>query len=104
MSTETVAPPAAAGPAKTRAQALRSFKVADFPALTGREEEWRFTPLKRLRGLVDAPATDESAHWPAYQEVVMPDGVSISQVGRADARIGSVLVEVDSPEAQRPRV
>ena len=27
-----------------------SFDVADFPVPTGREEEWRFTPLKRLRG------------------------------------------------------
>ncbi len=44
-------------PPKTKSQLLRSFDVADFPALTGREEEWRFTPLKRLRGLatVDGP-------------------------------------------------
>ena len=27
--------------------------MADFPVPTGREEEWRFTPLKRLRGLHD---------------------------------------------------
>jgi len=45
MTTPTLAPP------KTKSQALRSFDVADFPSLTGREEEWRFTPLKRLRGL-----------------------------------------------------
>ena len=38
------------------AQALRSYDVADFPALTGREEEWRFTPLKRLRGLATGDA------------------------------------------------
>src|SRR5438309_1904860 len=44
MTTSAMAPP------KTKSQALRSFDVADFPALTGREEEWRFTPLKRLRG------------------------------------------------------
>ena len=25
---------------------------ADYPVPTGREEEWRFTPLRRLRGLV----------------------------------------------------
>ena len=24
---------------------------ADYPVPTGREEEWRFTPLRRLRGL-----------------------------------------------------
>jgi len=28
-----------------------SFDVADHPVPTGREEIWRFTPLKRLRGL-----------------------------------------------------
>ena len=28
-----------------------SFEVADHPVPTGREEIWRFTPLKRLRGL-----------------------------------------------------
>ena len=31
-----------------------SFDVADHPVATGREEIWRFTPLKRLRGLHDA--------------------------------------------------
>ena len=29
----------------------RSYDLADFPVPTGREEEWRFTPLRRLRGL-----------------------------------------------------
>ncbi len=29
----------------------QSFELADFPVPTGREEEWRFTPLRRLRGL-----------------------------------------------------
>ena len=28
-----------------------SADLADFPVPTGREEEWRFTPLRRLRGL-----------------------------------------------------
>ena len=27
-----------------------SFDLADHPVPTGREEVWRFTPLKRLRG------------------------------------------------------
>ncbi len=29
----------------------QSFEEADFPVPTGREEERRFTPLRRLRGL-----------------------------------------------------
>jgi Fe-S cluster assembly protein SufD len=37
-----------------------SFDLADHPVPTGREEVWRFTPLKRLRGLHDdAPLTGE---------------------------------------------
>jgi hypothetical protein len=29
----------------------QSFSLDDFPVPTGREEEWRFTPLRRLWGL-----------------------------------------------------
>ena len=35
----------------SRLHAQRSFDPADFPVPTGREEEWRFTPLRRLRSL-----------------------------------------------------
>ncbi|BCJ77657.1 Fe-S cluster assembly protein SufD [Catellatospora sp. IY07-71] len=92
MTTEAIAPP------KTKSQALRSFHAADFPALTGREEEWRFTPLKRLRGLDRMTAgdvADEAAHWPAYGHGVLPEGVTVTGIGRDDARIGSVLTPFD---------
>jgi len=50
VSTETVAPPAAAGPAEDpRAQALRSYDVAYSGAVRPREE-WRFTPLAVCAG------------------------------------------------------
>ena len=29
----------------------QSFALDDFPVPSGREEEWRFTPLRKLRGL-----------------------------------------------------
>ncbi|HYA51610.1 MAG TPA: hypothetical protein VEG33_10610, partial [Streptosporangiaceae bacterium] len=29
----------------------QSFSLDDFPVPSGREEEWRFTPLRRLRRL-----------------------------------------------------
>jgi len=35
----------------TRLHERRSYDPADFAVPTGREEEWRFTPLRRLRGL-----------------------------------------------------
>ena len=33
---------------------VASYDLADHPRPTGLEEVWRFTPLKRLRGLLDA--------------------------------------------------
>ena len=40
----------------TRLHEGRSYDPADFAVPTGREEEWRFTPLRRLRGLhTDSP-------------------------------------------------
>ena len=38
-------------PATDHSPQIRSLDLADFPNLVGREEEWRFTPLARLRGL-----------------------------------------------------
>ena len=91
MTTPTLAPP------KTKSQALRSFDVADFPTLTGREEEWRFTPLKRLRGLV-ADAADGGVT-PRYEYDGLPPGVSVSTVDRGDPRLGSVLTPFDRVSA-----
>jgi len=35
----------------SRLHERQSYDPSDFPVPTGREEEWRFTPLRRLRGL-----------------------------------------------------
>ncbi|MDR1442731.1 MAG: SufD family Fe-S cluster assembly protein [Bifidobacteriaceae bacterium] len=37
---------------ESRGSRLASFRLADFPFPTGREEEWRFTPLADLAGLL----------------------------------------------------
>jgi Fe-S cluster assembly protein SufD len=81
-------------PPKTRAQQVRSFDVTDFPALTGREEEWRFTPLKRLRGLESAPA-GPGATAPKVEVGELPAGVAVSTVDRSDPRVGSALTPFD---------
>ena len=39
-------------PNQSRAERTTSYAVADFPQPTGREEEWRFTPVDRLRRAV----------------------------------------------------
>ncbi|MEU7804731.1 Fe-S cluster assembly protein SufD [Micromonospora arborensis] len=95
MTTQASAPPPS-----TKSQALRSYDVADFPALTGLEEEWRFTPLKRLRGLLDGAVTDESAHWPAYDHGQLPSGVTVDSLAKDDPRRGSVLIPVDRVSAR----
>jgi Fe-S cluster assembly protein SufD len=80
-------------PPKTRAHSLRSYDVSDFPALTGREEEWRFTPLRRLRGLATGAAA--AAGKLTYTFDDLPAGVSVSTVDRSDPRVGSVLTPFD---------
>jgi len=87
MAAPVVAPP------KTKSQALRSFNVADFPALTGREEEWRFTPLRRLRGLANGDGTDAGTLQHDYDP--LPGGMSVFTVDKADPGLGSVLVPFD---------
>jgi Fe-S cluster assembly protein SufD len=88
MTSPTMAPP------KTKSQALRSFDVADFPALTGREEEWRFTPLRRLRGL--ATGTVEGGASLKYDHDPLPGGgVSVFTAEERDPRVGSILTPFD---------
>ncbi|MER0444961.1 Fe-S cluster assembly protein SufD [Streptomyces sp. Edi4] len=82
----------------TRMSAPPSFDVADFPVPHGREEEWRFTPLERLRGLHDgtAVATGEALK----VTVDAPEGVTVESVGRDDARLGRAGTPVDRVAAQ----
>ncbi|MEU6525512.1 Fe-S cluster assembly protein SufD [Streptomyces sp. NPDC046924] len=82
----------------TRMSAPPSFDVADFPVPHGREEEWRFTPLERLRGLHDgtAVATGEGVK----VAIDAPEGVRVETVGRDDARLGRAGKPVDRVAAQ----
>ncbi|MEU9340942.1 Fe-S cluster assembly protein SufD [Streptomyces sp. NPDC048278] len=82
----------------TRMSAPPSFDVADFPVPHGREEEWRFTPLERLRGLHDgtAVATGDSLK----VAVEAPEGVTVELVGRDDPRLGRAGAPVDRVAAQ----
>ncbi|MDX2294819.1 MULTISPECIES: Fe-S cluster assembly protein SufD [Streptomyces] len=82
----------------TRMSAPPSFDVADFPVPHGREEEWRFTPLARLRGLHDgtAVATGEGVR----VEIEAPEGVTVETVGRDDERLRKAGKPVDRVAAQ----
>ncbi|SDG72227.1 Fe-S cluster assembly protein SufD [Sinosporangium album] len=74
-----------------------SFDLADFEVPTGREEEWRFTPLSRLKGLHNGTAVGSGT---VSAEVSAPEGVLVESVGRDDSRIGSAYTPADRVSAQ----
>ncbi|MEU1281125.1 Fe-S cluster assembly protein SufD [Streptomyces sp. NPDC005805] len=82
----------------TRMSAPPSFDVADFPVPHGREEEWRFTPLERLRGLHDGTAVATGSGVKVAIEA--PEGVTVETVGREDARLRTAGTPVDRVAAQ----
>ncbi|MGP3950561.1 Fe-S cluster assembly protein SufD [Streptomyces sp. 7N604] len=82
----------------TRMSAPPSYDVADFPVPHGREEEWRFTPLERLKGLHDGTAVADGGG--IKVEVTAPEGVTVETVGRDDARVGKAGKPVDRVAAQ----
>ncbi|MGY0487245.1 Fe-S cluster assembly protein SufD [Streptomyces sp. WG-D5] len=82
----------------TRMSAPPSYDVQDFPVPHGREEEWRFTPLERLRGLHDGTATATGDG--VKVDVEAPEGVGVELVGRDDARVGKAGKPVDRVAAQ----
>jgi Fe-S cluster assembly protein SufD len=74
-----------------------SFDPADHLVPTGMEENWRFTPLKRLRGLhQDAPFVDGG-----YKaEVSAPEGVKVERVLGDDLKGVSGLIPIDRISAR----
>jgi Fe-S cluster assembly protein SufD len=63
---------------------------ASFGKPTGREETWRFTPLRRLRGLVSG--VDEDG---VLDVTVTERGAKVEQVGMDDPRVGTALTPGD---------
>jgi Fe-S cluster assembly protein SufD len=82
---------------RTKGELFTSFDVDAFEVPGGRDELWRFTPLKRLRGLHDgsAPATGS-----AVIEVGERAGVTVEAVRRGDERLGQAGVPADRIAAQ----
>jgi len=83
--------------AANKGEQFSSFDVDAFEVPGGRDELWRFTPLKRLRGLHDgsAPATGH-----AVVEVGERAGVTVETVQRGDDRLGQGGVPADRVAAQ----
>lgn len=71
-------------PPKDLAPRLQGLALADVPVPNGREEEWRFTPMARLRGLHEAVPATGTADW----TVTAPAGVTTAT---APVEIGGYL-------------
>jgi Fe-S cluster assembly protein SufD len=83
--------------AANKGELFSSFDVNAFEVPGGRDELWRFTPLKRLRGLHDGSA---AASGTATIEVTERPGVTVESVRRGDTRLGQGGVPADRVAAQ----
>jgi Fe-S cluster assembly protein SufD len=69
-----------------------SYDLADHPVPTGREEVWRFTPLKRLRGILDGEASAATLEW----DTTVPEGVTVTRISAEEA------AALELPPNERP--
>ena len=80
-----------------KGEQFASFDVEAFEVPGGRDELWRFTPMKRLRGLHDGSA---AASGQAQISVSELTGVTIETVSRGDERLGQGGIPSDRVAAQ----
>jgi ABC-type transport system involved in Fe-S cluster assembly, permease component len=79
------------GPTGTPAERFTSRNPDDFPHPHGREEEWRFTPVRDIRPLFEPFDPDARISG----DVQAPDGVTWEITGTDDPRVGRVLQPAD---------
>src|ERR671936_2609515 len=72
-------------PRSSRGERFTSYEVEAFEVPGGREEDWRFTPMRRLRGLHDGTAT---ATGRIQVDVDGGSAVKVETGGSGDSRFG----------------
>ncbi len=72
-----------------------SWDVADHPVPSGREEIWRFTPIKRFKGLFTDEVTSDALEWTSD----LPEGVTLEAITPERARALAVEAPVDRVSA-----
>ncbi|MCT1352177.1 Fe-S cluster assembly protein SufD [Gordonia sp. p3-SID1431] len=93
-----VTTPGSAAPVVNKGEMFTSFDVDAFEVPSPREEAWRFTPFRRLRGLHDGSAQRSGE---ATVEVTgASEGVKVETIGRDDKRLGEGGVPFDRVAAQ----
>ncbi|GAA5228621.1 Fe-S cluster assembly protein SufD [Paeniglutamicibacter antarcticus] len=78
-------------PDSSRAGRKTSYNVEDFPVLTGREEDFRFTPLKRMGGLHKNELTGVAPELSVADANVS----TMETVAMSDPRVGSAGIPED---------
>jgi Fe-S cluster assembly protein SufD len=86
-------------PMVSRGERFTSYDVDAFEVPTGREEDWRFTPLRRLRGLHQGVVATATAQ--VTVQVGGADGeVTVEEVDQSDPRLGDGGIPADRVAAQ----
>jgi Fe-S cluster assembly protein SufD len=80
----------------SKLHARESFDPGDFAVPSGREEEWRFTPLRRLRGLHADAAFDGKMS----VEVSAEAEITVELAPHGDPRLGTAFVPSDRVSAR----
>jgi len=83
-------------PVIDRGTTTGSFDLTDHPMPSGREEAWRFTPLRRLKSVLDERPADGHLEWSTS---VLPAGVELVELASEEARARTVEPPVDRAAA-----
>ena len=84
-------------PAVNKGEVFTSYDVEAFEVPSAKDEAWRFTPLRRLRGLHNGTAVADGV---AELEVEQVGSATVETVGRSDERLGAAGVPADRVAAQ----
>ncbi|HEX6919023.1 MAG TPA: Fe-S cluster assembly protein SufD [Actinomycetes bacterium] len=84
-------------PGDSRGERFSSYDVREFAVPSGREEDWRFTPLDRLHGLHEGDGPGDGK---VLVEVEAAPEVTVETVGRDDDRLGRAGVPADRVAAR----
>ncbi|GAA1541568.1 Fe-S cluster assembly protein SufD [Brevibacterium picturae] len=82
-------------PDSKRDARTRSFDVSDFAVPTGREEEWRFSPVRKLSDFF----TDAASETKLTTSGDLPEGISVEEISLEAAQELGILEPEDRPAA-----
>ena len=93
----TVTPVAAGTDHQTKGDRFTSFSASDFAVPKGRDEDWRFTPLRKIRGLHDGSAGEGKRADVSVSGAT--DAVTVTELDMDNAKLGRAGAPVDRAAA-----